>query len=904
MNTSIPFLGIDTASPDGGSQLGALHIAANVVNSDGAIRPFPGIHLVDELDDSNIYYIHNVGSGVRNYIGYRQVSIPIPIKNPDGSTGTIYEENFSFVFVKRSADGKFSSVSDFFQVDISDDFEVLSINASGNILIVIYKSSGITENRYFIFQNGSYSLLGDHLPEIPIHFYLFDTTIETKVSDSGKDGEWLRSIRNYLSGQAAKNGRFLYPFFVRYALRLADNTLTMHSAPVLMPCNSIFQPLILNGSTPQAITPSHRLGYFIDCNQSVFNAWKDIVTSIDIFISKPIVAYDDMNSFGEDDKSKTSASSLSFESIVRNAGIDHISPAAESGLNHYTFFSGNNYAIQSADYEPLVSSVSSFFLLHSIDFTSVKSTREKCEINIASDYLTSLEARESLVDDSDASHNRIIASNAIAYNKRLHLTGVSTVLFSGFVPQSDANIRSEAEYGTAENDSYDYTPSAPLDLTVRYRLQKYGKSLIVGNDSTISIHRKGLIPMLYYPDLSADTAFICASRRDISTGAVTKQYFSINLKPHDFLNGSYAWLGWNRVYASGDLAKRLVNSGTWTVNEISESEFPELSEDLSTLQPNYLYYSEAGMPFAMQHSIAVGNGTVIGIATAARPISQGQFGQFPLYAFCSDGVYALSVSATGVYSSVDNVSQEVCVSSRCIAPLESEVAFATARGIMLISGGQVSCITTNFDTRNRTTSIPDGWLANLCVAASMKISQIRPVSITDYINGAGIAFAYNRQLIVVFNPAYNFYYLYSLDSQLWFSAFGSFSRTLNAYPDSILISSEGSAFDFNDVADVAHATGLILTRPFTLGTSDAFSTISRLLLRGSFPKSSVDVVLFGSRDLQNWLYVTSSKSGELRSVHGSPYRYFRLALILRLKPNESISSASIEFSTKYTNKLR
>ena len=63
-------------------------------------------------------------------------------------------------------------------------------------------------------------------------------------------------------------------------------------------------------------------------------------------------------------------------------------------------------------------------------------------------------------------------------------------------------------------------------------------------------------------------------------------------------------------------------------------------------------------------------------------------------------------------------------------------------------------------------------------------------------------------------------------------------------------------------------------------------------------------ILFGSNDLVNWYYVGSSVNMYLRNLVGSPYKYFRLALMGSLDPKESISALSIDFQPRLQNKLR
>ena len=110
--------------------------------------------------------------------------------------------------------------------------------------------------------------------------------------------------------------------------------------------------------------------------------------------------------------------------------------------------------------------------------------------------------------------------------------------------------------------------------------------------------------------------------------------------------------------------------------------------------PNKIYTSEINNPFhfPVLGINTIGTGTILGISSAVKALSEGQFGQFPLYAFTSEGVWALEVSNTGSYSARQPVTREVCINTNSITQIDNAVLFATNRGIMLISGSTAQCI--------------------------------------------------------------------------------------------------------------------------------------------------------------------------------------------------------------------
>ena len=98
----------------------------------------------------------------------------------------------------------------------------------------------------------------------------------------------------------------------------------------------------------------------------------------------------------------------------------------------------------------------------------------------------------------------------------------------------------------------------------------------------------------------------------------------------------------------------------------------------------------------------------------------------------------------------------------------------------------------------------------------------------------------------------------------------------------------------------------LCSRPLTRG-QDIYKTLFDCITRGYFSSiqaGKCGTVLFGSNDLVNWYYVGSSVNMYLRNLVGSPYKYFRLALMGSLDPKESISALSIDFQSRLQNKLR
>ena len=118
--------------------------------------------------------------------------------------------------------------------------------------------------------------------------------------------------------------------------------------------------------------------------------------------------------------------------------------------------------------------------------------------------------------------------------------------------------------------------------------------------------------------------------------------------------------------------------------------------------PNKIYTSEVNNPFyfPLAGINTVGTGEIVGIRSTTKALSQGQFGQFPLYAFSSDGIWALQLSDAGLYSSIQPISRDVCNNPDSITQLDSSIVFSTERGLKLLQGSDISLLSSSLEGAN------------------------------------------------------------------------------------------------------------------------------------------------------------------------------------------------------------
>lgn len=325
--------------------------------------------------------------------------------------------------------------------------------------------------------------------------------------------------------------------------------------------------------------------------------------------------------------------------------------------------------------------------------------------------------------------------------------------------------------------------------------------------------------------------------------------------------------------------------------------------------------SEAENPliFPAKNSVQVGSSIINVLAANTRPISEGQFGDAPLYAFTYEGVWVLMLGEEGTYIARQPANRDICSNPKGILQIDDAVLFPTERGIMMQRGRESECITDVLDdypfdflsiyshsTKDKT--YPNKLLA----LGNIPESDVKYVRFRKYLEEAGMIYDYYDSRIIVFNPNYTYAYVYSLKSNMWGTMHNVFNKRVNIYPESYATDKEGKILDVYVKEPTENVPFFLCSRPLTLG-QDAYKTMFDCITRGYFSSiqaGKCGMVLFGSNDLVNWYYIGSSVNMYLRNIVGSPYKYFRLALMGNLAPKESISALSTEFQSRLQNKLR
>lgn len=709
-------------------------------------------------------------------------------------------------------------------------------------------------------------------------------------------------INKFINEKGALNNKFIYPFFVRYATRLYDGSYSYISSPILMTPNSGYAPCVSYGNGEDKL---RIYAWVAQLQQKVIlpkevDSWKDLIVGVDIFVSAPIYTYNqgkawqanvspyrfkysNVNAFGIGNavafdeyknlwtKAYTEeCANISLKLEGRISDVE-VCPYSQEEIKNTVASIGNYYKIKSYTLDELSELTTDFM-----------------DMELADGTLQSLQARESLEDI--IVKQKFTNAHMITYNNRLIISKGERVL-----PETDIPSECRGYYQVYFNETI---PSLIVDEVNVYIHLKTEQGERIVKSSELVTDTNGYMRILngigwfFYPDATAYKATIFFHEK--STNKWLKGEY--RLEPHDYLNGAY--------WAGDSLATDMLAQAQYA-NEAEVNDWANNETEKTLNNRGAIYISEAENPwtFAIANSKKIGDGSLIGIASATRALSEGQFGQFPLYAFTTEGVWSLSVTSEGLFNPAQPITRDVCISADSITQLDQAVLFATDRGIMLLEGSNASCITDKIESENPMDINALKGGDKVAKMSGIDGNAFNTIPFEDFVKGCSMTYDYMHQRIILYNKEYSYAYVFSLESQAWGMMESNIADSLNSYPDAIVVTKDSQLVNLSK-EDEAKAKGLMITRALKLDDGDVLKTINTIVQRGNFNRGDVSTILWGSRDLKNWHLVWSSKDHYMRGFRGTPYKYYRIGALTNLGKDESLIGASINYETKQTNQIR
>lgn len=762
---------------------------------------------------------------------------------------------------------------------------------------------------------------------------------------------WALGAVNTLVNRETQKGRFTQPFFIRYAYELYDGSTIMHSYPVLLVPNSRAPILGLNSATTIAhgglslkANNNERIAFRLRGRSYAFASsitfsytvagnldnWADIVRAINIYITPPVYTYDqDAQVYGwkepetgfwdtfytiarmsishgwpsDDDDTPPHQAYMfrdafvndtdnmqqtngTYGGLVPESANSHLNGAMFAGFeahepDHPGGFKLPSYLMDipersSTKMQDLLANESRFYKIASFAVDEMWDS-ESGTLSIQDGVLSSLAARPVLTDDYH-SRDHLNPSTAFIFNGRLSL---GNVLRTRHIPLPAATAWTRYDYDQSGN---------PVQWLIGVNINDAGTTRYIYGAPTDTLRQNAInFPLyLFYPDASATSTLL--------TRNTTLRYFKAKLVEHAFLNGAY-WLDdirhpmclrndlWGST-APGSLAHDVV---------CVPGNFPVTPTATPINEQAKVYTSDVNNPFRFPVTgiNTVGTGKILALCATTKPLSQGQFGQFPLYVFTNEGIWALESASDGTFATRHPVTRDICNNPESITQLDDSIVFATEQGIMQLVGGNTECISRQLH------DITGDW--------------------QEFLDGCRITYDYINQRIILYHQPvtttsgktkYYPNYVLSLRDKEWGMMDGAFVYNINAYPYALVVNSDGKLMDISHPV-VQTVTASLRTRPLKLNLPNVLKTVDTVIQRGMFDFNDatrdtkpVQSILEGSRDLYNWYTIASSTDHYLRFSSGTPYKFFRITLILKLKPGESVYGCTVQFTPRLTNQPR
>lgn len=986
--TEIHYQGHTAIPSDHETSDGTLALALGAIPHDGALRPIslpttlplPLLHGGYDADtDANIHdtviFLHTTAAYTHYILRRRRIptqddALPLP------------DELHYIDRDKRNA-------THLIDQDIHPD----TISAVGNTLLVL-TSTGI---RHFIFRDGDYKPLGSHLPHLQLSIGL----VGHPKSYYGKQKQYIQcsyhhhsddnpiggnhlahqtinekdqsrvtqtifaALNKFLSEETVQKGRHAFPFFIRYALRLYDGTLTHHSAPILL------TPSITHGvvvDMPRYPEDNGLFDLFLiaadidyqviaDTAIAELNQWRDLVRSVDFFITTPIYTHDQSGTIKQFSQGRPDMDRFigRYDPETNRAPLD-ITPTG----GHYAEWDTNViYALEKGrhgvdPYVPIratlhlpevdtstdrLTSHFNFYHLASIPIDQLARDHRDI-IKVSSDHLAALTTRETLPDDY-LSHDTLCPEVAFTYNARINLAAGARRPFRGFYPQAafaytNAILTVVPASGQSQvaPKAVDlrFTPAADrptLTIYLKEDGRTYALSSGIADTSIAPLINPTLTTLGINSPLTAACTFFFypnpAAYKAVITDSQGRRR-TLPLKPHPYLNGAYASLpspglriaeGWTWEHTERDHEDNYAPIPGYVHSHPDEDTAIVVTDTSGFIPtPNKLLTSEVNNPFYFPLTArnTIGTGRIIALSSAARPLSQGQFGQFPLYAFTTDGIWALELTPTGTYAAKQPISREVCLHPDSVTQTDTAVLFATQRGIMHLSGINITPLTPAINTDHPLSlAALTGThrllqIYNLRAVTHLTASDLTPLPFSRFLREARTIYDYTHQRIFLYNPQHPLAYIYDIASQAWGMFHSDIASHPVAYPDALACTHDGHLVDFSHPSATDTQPTIIITRPLKLDLPHIHKTIQSVIQRGDF-RTDPDTyplaqALYGSNDLRHWHLVWTSANQYLRGFRGTPYQYFRLAVIAHFTPDQSLHSCTITHTPRYTNQAR
>lgn len=711
----------------------------------------------------------------------------------------------------------------------------------------------------------------------------------------------IHACLNSLIADCTAQHRFCFPVLIRACYRMFDGSDIMMTPPlpVFLNTEHFIVPLVGKDGDGKDRVVARSGAYKLYFNFiEVPEDWKDLISSVDIYISKPIFTY-------KQDGKYLYATDKNLSCF--DTGLTPDEDSSVVGERRFI-------RMEPVDVKREILETSTFYRVRRISKDEKRTnfeTQEEFLNSLPPDYLAKLDVNDRAEDFKLKYYNNLDT----LIDPSLNLENIEQL------PQLKDSFRS-SYFNTAEKvdningrvhainlgykrkvserlpikiNTYITHPSSPKTFILKPLLinnafaqiaSPYLVKYIVNGevkktwDSTITSYHEGIDPKADYytssEEISAVSAEVAMVKND--------EYFisEIPVIAHDFLNLT--------IFDYSLSATRKVTTEEFVAfTQQDNEECYNISPDgksLTAFDAMALFARTLGNTINTKSRI-------ISLVSYGMEISPGQFGEYRFYLFTENGIAVAKVGDDGSLLSHEEILPLTLLNEKSYVQTKAGVVFVTEGGLYIINGQQHKEIIT-FD-----------FLKNEVTAKFPEIAHFAPVpdfDWVDYIKNAQLFYDRERDNVFIYKKQTPFLITYNVNTG--FFSVNSWQIDGKLLPEHLnYYYSQQKLFDAKTKGD-SIKNQFLLTKPFHLKASGFYKTINELMVRGEFKKGNIQLVLYGSNDLLTWKVITSSTDNKITKMRGTPCKYHRLAVIGNLSQNEYIYSMIVDFTMKYNNKIR
>ena len=653
----------------------------------------------------------------------------------------------------------------------------LNFSHLGNILIV-----GTETNKHYLrydTDSGDYLNTGD-VPQ-PLIEILADSTVN-KSTSAGTDFDDAKILCNLIINNNKSLGYFNGLLFIRFAYKLFDGNYIEYSQVYNSWDLSIIE--YDSGTTIFSNIRGTKFAFnylFSEAQKDILQAYDGLIQSFCVFFSNP----HDINNIDTD-------------------------------LTDYTNNGGGSYDSAYNDITNAFQNTSNFYLVHEIPLEDILNTPESTSnIAISPNFntITTLE----VLPINDFTNHKYIGNYNYMYNSRVHLCNVTTIFSKSY------RLFRYNSFTTVITE-YPFIIEAYLKTDDGEKIVRHEIGHILYSTSFGGFWIEGII---CYPDTRAFKIKLIEDTSD----SVANSYNLIaqyDLEPHPVLNLAY--------YSNETAYLDTYYPGTIFINypDSIPSVYTLATEDNTLQETNRMQVSELDNPFyypsLKSYRISTPDNEIIGVSSIAEPISEGQFGQFPLYAFTTNGIYSIEQGSGPIlYASIVPVNREVCNNANSIVSFNGGIFFSTDNGLFIISGRQIQEISQPIEGDPDSSVETNPFFQQHTNQSNLVelYDNLSSIDFLTFLETAILAYDYTNSEIIISNPSitsaessfsYEYSYVYNVQYGTWHKITQSFSQFIPNYPESLAYSDiDDTIYNITQEADDDYISCLIQTRPFKLG---------------------------------------------------------------------------------------